>query len=87
MELQAGALSALMLGLRQAAEALDPDSNEFAGQPLEITGVGLISSPTSGKRALEVILDGTLRLILIVPEAAISPLHECLSALGEHPDG
>ena len=87
LDLQSGALSTLMLGLRQAAVALKLDSkNVFSSQALEVTGVGLISRP-DGKLGLELVLDGSLRVILLVPEGAISPLHECLFALDEYAQG
>jgi hypothetical protein len=82
LDIHAGALSTLLLGLRQAAQAFPVSSAEFTGQPLELTGAGLVSLE-DGRLMLELVLDGMLRVLVDVPDLAIVSLHECLFAMHE----
>ena len=80
LNIRSGAISTLALGLRQAAQAFQSD--EFYGQPLELTGAGLISLE-DGRIMLELVFDGSLRVCADVPPPAMPALQECLYALGE----
>jgi hypothetical protein len=80
LNVHSGALSALVLGLRQASEALR-SSSEFSGQPLELTGAGLVSC--DGSIMLELVFEGALRVVANVPDPAIPILQECLFAMDE----
>jgi len=82
LDVHSGALSTLMLGLRQAAQAFPRNSDDFSGQPLELTGVGLVTLE-DGTVLLELVLDGSFRVVIDVPDRALPPLHECLFAMGE----
>jgi hypothetical protein len=77
----AGALSTLMLGLRQVAQAFSVSSTEFSGQTLELTGAGLVSLEDR-RLMLELVLDQSLRIVVNIPEEAIPTLQECLLAIG-----
>ena len=79
LDLRSGALGNLILGLRQAAKAF-PGSGDFEGQPLILTGTGLIAIE-DGTLALELVLDGTLRVVIEIPEAGMPALQECLFAI------
>jgi hypothetical protein len=82
LDVCAAALSTLVLGLRQAARAFVGSEADFSGQPLELTGTGLVSLP-DGSIMLEIILDGSLRVVVRVPDSALPSLHECLFVMGE----
>ena len=80
LDVRSGALSTLVLGLRQASEAFM--SSESSGQPLELTGTGLVSVE-DGRIMLELIFDGSIRVIANVPDRAVPALQECLFAIDE----
>ena len=80
LDVRSGARSTLVLGLRQASEAFM--SSESSGQPLELTGTGLVSVE-DGRIMLELIFDGSIRVIANVPDRAVSALQECLFAMDE----
>lgn len=82
LDIHAGALSPLVLGLRQAAKAFSVGSPDLTGQPLELTGTGLVSM-RDGMVLLELVLDGSLRVVVKIPDPALPALHECLFAMGE----
>jgi hypothetical protein len=82
IDLPSGALSTLILGLRQVSKAFPTDPQDFSGQPLVLTGAGLIARE-DGQLVLELVFDQSLRVVVDVPEAAIPPLHECLFAISE----
>lgn len=86
LDIHAGAISTLVLELRQAAQAFPVSAAEFTGQPLELTGAGLVSFE-DGRLMLELVLDGMLRVVVNVPDIAIVSLHECLFAMGKFRDG
>jgi hypothetical protein len=81
LDVHSSALSTLVLGLRQVSEAL-MRSPEFSGQPLELTGAGLVSRQ-DGSIMLELVFDGALRVIANVPDPAIPALQECLFVMDE----
>ena len=82
LDVHSGALSTLVLGLRQASKALMSGSGDFSGQPLELTGTGLVSLE-DGRIMLELVFDGSLRVVANVPDRAVSALQECLFTMGE----
>jgi hypothetical protein len=82
LDIHAGALSTLVLGLRQAAKALSVGSTEFMGQPLNLGGAGVVSLD-DGTVLLELVLDGSLRVVINIPDSALPALHECLFVMGE----
>jgi hypothetical protein len=82
LDVHSGALSTLVLGLRQASEALLSGSGDFFGQPLELTRTGLVSLE-DGRIMLELVFDGSLRVVANVPDPAIHALQECLFAMDE----
>ena len=57
-------------------------SGESSGQPLELTGTGLVSVE-DGRIMLELIFDGSIRVIANVPDRAVPVLQECLFAMDE----
>jgi hypothetical protein len=81
LDVHSSALSALVLCLRQASEAL-MRSPEFSGQPLELTGADLVSRQ-DGTIMLELVFDGARRVVAKVPDPAIPALQECLFAMDE----
>lgn len=82
LELASGALSTLLLSLRQAAQAFATESADFYSQSLELTGTGLIARE-DGELALKLVFDDDLLVVVDVPERAIPILQECLFAMGE----
>jgi hypothetical protein len=85
LDLTSGALSTLVLSLRQAAQAFATESADFCSQSLELTSTGLIARE-DGKLALRLVFDDDLLVVVDVPEDAIPILQECLFAMGEHRD-
>jgi hypothetical protein len=75
LDVHSGALSTLVLALRQASEAFLGNSGEFSGQPLELTGTGL-DSLEDGSIMLELVFDRSLRVVANVPGPAIPALQE-----------
>jgi hypothetical protein len=73
-------VTTLALGLLQAARALSTNSEEFSGRPLRLTGAGLLALQ-DGRLMLELVLDGSLRVIVDVPGPALPALHECFFAM------
>ena len=55
---------------------------DLAAQPLVMTGTGLLSME-DGTLALELVLDGKLRVMVVIPKVGLSPLQECLFAMEE----
>jgi hypothetical protein len=86
LDLRSSAVGPLALGLLQAARSFSANSKEFSGQPLEMTGAGLITSE-DGRVMLKLVLDGSLRVVVHIPDLAIPSLHECLFAMDEIRDG
>ena len=82
LDVHSGALSTLVLGLRQASEAFLTTAGEFSAQPLVLTRTDLVSF-ADGRVMLELVFDGTLRVVADVPEAALPALQECLFAMDE----
>ena len=93
LALHRGVLGTLIVSLLQAARAFPGDSDEFLSQPLQLTGVGVVSFE-DGSFGLELLLDEGLRLFVAVPSESIAALHDCVnvvdaldSAMTEHPTG
>jgi hypothetical protein len=57
-------------------------SGEYSGQSLELTGTGLVSLE-DGRVMLELVFDGSLRVVANIPEPALPALRECLFAMDE----
>ena len=81
LDVHSSALSTLVLGLRQASEALR-NSSERPGPPLELTGAGLVACE-DGSIMLELIFEGALHVVANIPDPAVSVLQECLFAMDE----
>jgi hypothetical protein len=86
VDVHSGALSTLTLGLLQASQAFSATTEEYSGQPLELTGAGLVLLE-DGRLMLELVLDGSLRVVVNVPYPAMPALQECLFAMDEIRDG
>lgn len=93
LALHRGVLGTLIVSLLQAAHAFPGDSDEFLSQPLQLTGVGVVSFE-DGSFGLELLLDEGLRLFVAVPSESVAALRDCAnvvdtldSAMTEHPVG
>jgi hypothetical protein len=93
LALHRGVLGTLIVSLLQAARAFPGDSDEFLSQPLQLTGVGVVSFE-DGSFGLELLLDEGLRLFVAVPSESIAALRDCVNvidtldnAMAEHPIG
>lgn len=93
LALHRGVLGTLIVSLLQAARAFPGDSDEFLSQPLQLTGVGVVSFE-DGSFGLELLLDEGLRLFVAVPSESIGALRDCVkvidtldNAMTEHPIG
>jgi len=93
LALHRGVLGTLIVSLLQAARAFPGDTDEFLSQPLQLTGVGVVSFE-DGSFGLELLLDEGLRLFVAVPTESIAALRECVkvidtleSAMTEHSVG
>jgi len=82
LDLRAGAVSTLTLGLLQAGRAFKNNSEAFSGQPLALTGAAVVALEDR-RTMLELVLDDSLRVVVDIPDPAIPALQECLFALGE----
>jgi hypothetical protein len=83
-DLHCGALGTLIVSLLQAARTFPGDSDEFLSQPLQLTGIGVVSFD-DGSFGLEMLLDEGLRLFIAIPEDSIGSVRKCvnvISALG-----
>jgi hypothetical protein len=76
-----GVLGTLLISLLQAAKAFPSDSDEFLSQPLQLTGVGVVSFE-DGSFGLELSLDEGLRLFIAVPDDVLPALQRCVNAIG-----
>jgi hypothetical protein len=81
IRLHRGVLGTLIVSLLQAAKAFPRDSDEFLSQPLQLTGVGVVSFE-DGSFGLELLLDEGVRLFVAIPDDAIAALHRCVNAIG-----
>jgi|RhiMethySRZTD1v2_1073278.scaffolds.fasta_scaffold33879_7 hypothetical protein len=52
VDVHSGALSTLTLGLLQASQAFSANTEEYSGQPLELTGAGLVTLEDGSFEAL-----------------------------------
>jgi len=93
LALHRGVLGTLIVSLLQAARAFPSDSEEFLSQPLQLTGVGVVSFE-DGSFGLELLMDEGLRLFVAVPTESIAALRDCVkvidtldSAMAEQPAG
>ena len=80
LALHRGVLGTLIVSLLQAARAFPGDSDEFLSQPLQLTGVGVVSFE-DGSFGLELLLDEGLRLFVAVPSESIAALRNCVSVV------
>jgi hypothetical protein len=76
-----GVLGTLIISLLQSARAFPGDSEEFLSQPLQLTGVGVVSFE-DGSFGLELSLDEGIRLFVAVPNDTLSLLQRCVNAVG-----
>jgi hypothetical protein len=93
LALHRGVLGTLIVSLLQAARAFPGDTNEFLSQPLQLTGVGVVSFE-DGSFGLELLLDEGLRLFIAVPSESVAALCDSVNvidtldgAMTEHPAG
>ena len=80
LALHRGVIGTLIVSLLQAARAFPADSDEFLSQPLQLTGVGVVSFE-DGSFGLELQLDEGLRLFVAVPSDSISALRKCVNVV------
>jgi len=80
LALHRGVLGTLIVSLLQAARAFPGESDEFLSQPLQLTGVGVVSFE-DGSFGLELLLDEGLRLFIAVPSESIAALCDCASVI------
>jgi hypothetical protein len=80
LALHRGVLGTLIVSLLQAARAFPSDSDEFLSQPLQLTGVGVVSFE-DGSFGLELLLDEGLRLFVAVPSESIAALRNCVGVI------
>lgn len=78
--LHRGVLGTLIASLLQAARAFPADSGEFLSQPLQLTGVGVVSFE-DGTFGLELLLDEGLHLFIAVPTESIAPLRNSVNVV------
>jgi hypothetical protein len=81
LALHRGVLGTLIVSLLQAARAFPGDSAEFLSQPLQLTGVGVVSFE-DGSFGLELLLDEGLRLFVAVPSESIATLRNSVNVIG-----
>jgi len=70
----------LIVSLLQAARSFPAESDEFLSQPLQLTGVGVVSFE-DGSFGLELLLDEGLRLFVAIPTESIAALRECVNVI------
>ena len=80
ISLHRGVLGTLIASLMQAAQAFPGESEEFLSQPLQLTGVGVVSFE-DGTFGLELLLDEGLRLFVAVPADSIAALRNCVNVI------
>jgi len=80
LALHRGVLGTLIVSLLQAARAFPADSDEFLSQPLQLTGVGVVSFE-DGSFGLELLLDEGLRLFIAVPSESIAALRNGVNVI------
>ena len=80
LDLHRGVLGTLIVSLLQAARALPGDSEEFLSQPMQLTGVGVVSFE-DGSFGLELLLDEGLRLFVAIPTESIGTLRKCVDVV------
>jgi hypothetical protein len=80
LALHRGVLGTLIASLLQAARAFPSDSEEFLSQPLQMTGVGVVSFE-DGSLGLELLLDEGLHLFIAVPAEHIAALRSSVNMI------
>lgn len=80
LALHRGILGTLIASLLQAARAFPGDSEEFLSQPLQLTGVGVVSFE-DGSLGLELLLDEGLHLFVAIPTEHIAPLRNSVNMI------
>ncbi|WP_119300854.1 hypothetical protein [Dongia deserti] len=80
LALHRGILGALITSLLQAARAFPSDSDEFLSQPLQLTGVGVVSFE-DGSFGLELLLDEGLHLFVAIPSESIASLRDSVNVV------
>jgi len=80
LALHRGVLGTLIVSLLQAARAFPGESDEFLSQPLQLTGVGVVSFE-DGTFGLELLVDDGLRLFVAVPSESIAALRDCVNVI------
>jgi hypothetical protein len=80
LALHRGVLGTLIVSLLQAARAFPTDSDEFLSQPLQLTGVGVVSFE-DGSFGLELLLDEGLRLFVAIPSESVTTLRDCVKVI------
>ena len=78
--LHRGVLGTLIASLLQAARAFPSDSDEFLSQPLQLTGVGVISFE-DGNFGLELLLDEGLHLFIAIPTEIVASLRDSVNVI------
>jgi hypothetical protein len=82
LALHRGVLGTLIVSLLQAARAFPGESDEFLSQPLQLTGVGVVSFE-DGSFGLELLLDQGLRLFVAIPSESIAALRNCVNTIDD----
>ena len=80
LALHRGVLGTPIVSLLQAARAFPGESDEFLSQPLQLTGVGVVSFE-DGTFGLELLVDDGLRLFVAVPSESIAALRDCVNVI------
>jgi hypothetical protein len=80
LALHRGVLGTLIVSLLQAARAFPGESDEFLSQPLQLTGVGVVSFE-DGSFGLELLLDEGLRLFVAIPTDSIAALRDGVNVI------
>jgi hypothetical protein len=80
LALHRGVLGTLIVSLLQAARAFPGESEEFLSQPLQLTGVGVVSFE-DGNFGLELLLDEGLRLFVAIPTESIAAMRQCVKVI------
>lgn len=78
--LHRGVLGTLIASLLQAARAFPSDSEEFLSQPLQLTGVSVVSFE-DGSLGLELLLDEGLHLFISIPTESIAALRGSVNVI------
>lgn len=80
LALHRGVLGTLIASLLQAARAFPSDSEEFLSQPLQLTGVGVVSFE-DGTLGLELLLDEGLHLFVAIPNESVDALRTSVNVV------